>query len=109
MTASAVVDTPNSQEGRQMIFVGNIKKRSCKKIKRNKNMCAIVLKNRDGYQRAKAIAGDDIKKLIEEYKKTGEAYIEGPNSEVHNQPGYIRFMDKGKLKKIVKKVSKKKK
>lgn len=72
-------------------------------------MCAIVLINRDGYQRAKAIAGDDVKKLIEEYKKTGEAYIEGPNSEVHNQPGYIRFMDKPKSSKKVKKVKKAKK
>ena len=59
---------------------------------------AIVLLNGDAYQRAKEIAGDDKEKLITEYKKTGQAYIEGTNEEVGPQPGFIRFMDEPKKK-----------
>lgn len=89
-----------------MTTVGNFKGRK-KKIKRNKNM-AIVFKNKDAFLTAKGIVGDDLKKITEEYKKSGQAYIEGTNAEVHNQPGYIRFMDKGVFKKS-KKVKKSKK
>ena len=74
---------------------------------------AIVLLNGDAYQRAKEIAGDDQAKLIEEYKKMGQAYIEGTNELVGPQPGFIRFMDepKKKAKKLgaVKKAKKSKK
>ena len=63
----------------------------------------------DGYARAKEIAGDDQAKLIEEYKKTGQAYLEGTNEEIHNQPGYLRIMDEEKPKKAVKPAKKAKK
>jgi len=70
---------------------------------------AIVFLSKDGYDTAKSIAGDDVKKLIEEYKKTGQAYIEGTNEVVGPQPGFIRFMDEPKKAgKKVKKLGKKK-
>ena len=57
---------------------------------------AIVFISGDAYQRAKEVAGDDQAKLIEEYKKTGQAYLEGTNEEIHNKPGYLRIMDEPK-------------
>lgn len=75
---------------------------------------AIVFISKAAYLDAKKIGGDNLKKVIAEYKKSGQAYVEGPNSKVHNQPGYIRFMDKGGKKapakaKKVKKAKKAKK
>lgn len=79
---------------------------------------AIVLKLQGKFEQAKAIAGDDEKKLIEEYKKLTPGWLEGDNEFIDRQPGFFKIFDKiflkkspkqKKLKEIEKKVKKIKK
>lgn len=72
---------------------------------------SIIILNKQRWLIAKETAGLEAndKKIIEEYKKICTGWIEGSNKELHNQPCYLRFMDKGKIKKAIKKIKKGKK
>ena len=67
---------------------------------------AIALLNKEKYLRAKRVAGDDEKKLVEEYKRIGGLYVEGPNEVIKDCAKIHGVYDK---KKRAKKKSKKKK